>query len=366
MTSRARSRRAVLVTVLCSRRGYDGGGPYASRETADGVAIRRLAGVAFGRGGPARIASHLAFLVQALPRILAGRRPDVVLTMTSPPYVGLLGALASRLRAVRHAHWAMDLYPDVLEAHGVSGGALHAILGWLARWQMRGTRLAIAPSSSMAHRLGERAGTPVETVPLWTRASGDDADAAALRRDLGWPANQLVLLYAGNMGLGHRFEEFLDAARALGPDGPAWLFAGGGPRRSELAAAEGLVRLLPYASADEHHRRCRAAAVHLMSLRAAWDGLVVPSKLQAAFGAGRPVIFVGSRVSEPGRWIDESGGGWVVAEGDTPGLLRAIAEAGDPAERTRRGRAGRDFASERFDPIRNVARMVELLERIGA
>ncbi len=88
----------------------------------------------------------------------------------------------------------------------------------------------------------------------------------------------------------------------------------------------------------------------------------MPSKLQAAFGLGRPVIFVGPRDSEPADWIAESGGGWIVAEGDVDGLLQAVAAAGDPAERRRRGEAGRAFARVHFDRATNTTRIAELLE----
>ena len=51
-----------------------------------------------------------------------------------------------------------------------------------------------------------------------------------------WADKDVVFLYSGNMGLGHRFTEFLTAARQLGPAGPRWVFSGGGKRRSEVTA----------------------------------------------------------------------------------------------------------------------------------
>jgi putative colanic acid biosynthesis glycosyltransferase WcaI len=354
------------VRVLASRRGYDGGGPFAARETMDGVDVRRLPTAPFGYGAVWRGASHLSYLALALPRAVAGGWAEHVVTLTSPPYVGVLGALAARLRAATHVHWAMDLYPDVLDAHGM-GGWVQGPLRALARWQMRATRLVLTPSADMAERLRARAGTntAVADVPLWTRPHERAANLGALRQAFGWPAHALVLLYSGNLGLGHRFDEFLAAARRLGPDGPLWVFAGGGARRGEIeaAASDAPVRLLAYADPAEHRARALAADVHLLSLRTSWDGLIVPSKLQAAFGAGRPVIFVGNRRGDIGRWIAESGGGWTVDEGDTDGLLRAVAEAGDPEERRKRGDAALAFALERFGPERNVGRMVELIVR---
>jgi colanic acid biosynthesis glycosyl transferase WcaI len=354
------------VRVLASRRGYDGSGPFPSRETVDGVDVRRLASAPFGHGRAGRAASYASYLALALPRAVAGGWAEHVVTLTSPPYVGVLGALAARVRAATHVHWAMDLYPDVLYAHGM-GGWMRRPLEALARWQMRATRLVVAPSADMAERIRARAGegTAVADVPLWTRPHERTPNLSALRQALGWPAQALVLLYSGNLGLGHRFDEFLAAARTLGSAGPLWVFAGGGARRGEIEAraGDGPVRLLPYADPADHRARALAADVHLLSLRGAWDGLIVPSKLQAAFGAGRPVIFVGNRAGDVGRWVEESGGGWTVGEGDTDALLRAVAEAGDPEERRRRGEAALAFALDRFSPERNVARMVELIVR---
>lgn len=354
------------VRVLTSRRGYDDGGPYAARETMDGVDVRRLASAPFGQGRTGRAASRLGYLALALPRAVAGGWAEHVLTLTSPPFVGALGSLAAHVRAATHVHWALDLYPDVLDAHGF-GGRARGVLRTLARWQTNGTRLVIAPGAAMAARIRERAGagTTVADVPLWTRPLERSANLSALRQSFGWPAQRLVLLYSGSLGLGHRFDEFLAAARTLGPEGPLWVFAGGGPRRGEIAAvaSDAPVRLLAYADPAEHRARALAADVHLLSLRSSWDGLVVPSKLQAAFGAGRPVIFVGRRDGDVGRWIEESGGGWTVAEGDRHGLLRAVAEAGDAGERRARGEAALAFARERFAPEPNVARMVELIGR---
>ena len=64
-------------------------------------------------------------------------RGGAVFTLTSPPYVGCWARWRARARR-RHVHWAMDLYPDVLDAHGMRRGFLQRPLEALARWQMRG------------------------------------------------------------------------------------------------------------------------------------------------------------------------------------------------------------------------------------
>jgi glycosyltransferase involved in cell wall biosynthesis len=161
--------------------------------------------------------------------------------------------------------------------------------------------------------------------------------------------------------------ELLEAARRLGPKGPRWVFAGGGQRRREVesfaaAHTEARVELLPYVPREQLAASLAAADVHLASLALGWQGIVAPSKVQAAFCAGRPVVFVGPPDNESAAWVAESGGGWLVAEGDTDGLLAAIAQACEPRERAARAARALSFARRHFDRARNCGRIVELLE----
>ena len=127
------------------------------------------------------------------------------------------------------------------------------------------------------------------------------------------------------------------------------------------AHPEAPVELHDYAPAEELAAHLMTADVHLVSLEPAWSGTMVPSKLQGIFAVGRPVVFVGSRESSIGRWVEESGGGWVVAAGDVDGLRSALEEARDPNVRQARGEAAGRFASECFDRETNVKRVVEVV-----
>jgi len=206
-------------------------------------------------------------------------------------------------------------------------------------------------------------------VPLWSAARGPatDADAARVRGARGWEAADTVFLYAGNMGRGHRLDDFLEAARRLGAGGPRWAFTGGGARAEEVADCarrepRARVELRPYVPRAELPALLAAGDVHLASVRDEWSGLIVPSKVQAAFTAGRPVLFVGRADGDPGAWVEESGGGWRVDAGDVDGLLRAVQAALDPDERQRRGAAALAYAAAHFDRERNGARLAALLE----
>jgi glycosyltransferase involved in cell wall biosynthesis len=215
-----------------------------------------------------------------------------------------------------------------------------------------------------------RGPSSVTWLPLWS--DGDlspwpDAQSNPLRAERGWARDEPVFLYSGNMGLGHRFTEFLEAAQSLGPTGPRWIFCGGGKRRTEIEAfaqtnSAARIELLDYAPKTRLREHLCSADVHLMSLDPAWQGFMVPSKLQASFAVGRPVLYVGGRDCETANWIQESGGGWVVDQNDVPALLAAVAQALDPVERKKRGLAAREFALRHFSRSATCNQLAAMLE----
>jgi colanic acid biosynthesis glycosyl transferase WcaI len=296
-----------------------------------------------------------------------------VMSLTTPPYLGLVGAATARLRGSAHVHWVMDLYPDALVAHGMlaADGLVFRWLAVLARRQWRNAGAVVSLGPEMAERLRPYVGANSAWVPLWGPGPLPSSPPARgrLRRVRGWDQEDLVLMWSGNLGLGHRFGEFLDAAGRLGASGPLWAFVGQGVRRPEIELFRARhyaarIELLPPVPREYLLESLASADLHLASLSRAWQGLILPSKLPASFSAGRPIIFVGPRDNEVAHWIEESGGGWRVGEDDVEGLLAAVEEARDPSERARRGEAALAYAHVHFDPARNVARIADFVEGV--
>lgn len=362
------------VRVVCSRKAYGTGEDLGPGQVLDGVDVRRVRGAPMaGASLVSRAADHLLYFAQAASQATFRSPPaDLVLAATSPPFLGLAAAFAGRWRGLTHAEWTMDVYPDVLQAHWAKGehGWADRLLDALARFQLGRAELVLTLGPAMAGRVARHLSgrTRLETIPLWSELDADHGDGDSdWRARRGWTEEDLVLLYSGNMGRGHRFGEFLEAARRLGPAGPIWAFVGDGPRRMEVERFHrehpaARIQMLPYVAVADVGPSLSSADVHLVSLSKRWEGLIVPSKLQAAFSIGRPVVFVGPAENDAANWIRESGGGWIVEEGDVEALLRAIQEAGSPAERARRGQKARDYARDHFDVERNRARVADLLE----
>ena len=400
------------VTVVCARGGYAGVGEsvdaVAPDESRGAVSVVRIGATRFGRSRfVGKLADYLSFYFAVALVILRRRpRPDRVVVLTTPPYLSVLARLAGKWAGSDHAHWVMDLYPDVMVAHGMlkEGGLPHRFLSWLARLGFGGDRCAgvMTLGPDMAARVSAYmpGGRKAEWVPLWNTdatagpalpetAPGALAGASgrAAARDLrlarAWGEDELILMYSGNMGLGHRFSEILEVVRLhwmAEPGVPAGtadrprvrvVFYGAGKRRREI---EEFIRKHPAAPVELHDyvprhllaAHLRSADVHLASLESGWEGTMVPSKLQGIFAVGRPVIFVGSEASSIGEWIKQGSGGWVVAPGDHQALHQAVLDAARPENRKQRGLAAADFARLFFDREINAGRVADWMTREDA
>ncbi len=353
------------------------------------VKILRIGATRFGRGTVlGKLADYFSYYGGVTFKLLAMRpAPDRIVAMTTPPYLSVLARGISKLCGADHAHWVMDLYPDVMTAHGMlkEKGVFHRVLAGLAKWGFGGQRcvslLTLGPD--MAARIsgylpesvvGRAKDRLVEWVPLWEaatadqqRGEGDEArEVSELRRARGWGRDELVVMYSGNMGLGHPMSEVLAAAETLIGMNVRFAFYGGGKRRAEI---EKFVRENPgcpievhdYAPSEILAIHLKSADVHLVSLAPAWTGTMVPSKLQGIFAVARPAIFVGPGKSSIGSWVTESGGGWVVVPGNVSQISVVISEAKKESERVKRGLAAARFSDTHFNKTKNIAVVCRVL-----
>ncbi len=361
------------------------GGPAApdelGRPRPSDPIILRIRATRFGRGTFfGKLLDYLSFyLGVAWQLAVMLPKPDRIVALTTPPYLSLLARVMSKLRGADHALWVMDIYPDVMVAHGIlqQNSLAHRALSWLARWGMSGKRCAavLTLGPDMAERLakrciGESTGARhlVFWVPLWSAGNETTDNLAVIERrhEMGWGDDELVVMYSGNMGLGHRFGEILEVGGQLSEGRGRFVFFGGGKRRGEIAEfiekhPNAPVELHDYVPMEILATHLRSADVHLVSLDVEWTGMMLPSKLHGIFTAGRPVIFMGNENSSIGRWVSQSGGGWVIAPGDVNGLECAIHEARDPKVREARGLAAKSFAEANFKRQINVRRVADIL-----
>ena len=372
------------VTILCAKGGYAKTGEKDAGEGPDDLEapefrVVRIGGTGFGRRTFLGKISDYAFFYAGVARHLAflSPKPDRIIALTTPPYLSILARFFSKLRGGDHGHWVMDLYPDVMTAHGMlsSKSLMGRFLNQLARWGFGGKRcqMVLTLGPDMAERAAKylSPAIPRQWVPLWGTAGSPDEPIKSRDLQQLLPEEEdeetVVLMYSGNMGLGHRFGEFLEVAANAGKQFQ-WKFHGQGKRRVEveifLKENPGApVTLGDYVPREELSVHLAGADVHLASLDPVWDGTMVPSKLQGIFSIGRPVIFVGSEDCAMGTWIQESDGGWVVAPGDINSLKRVINESRVSRVRKEKGRNAQKYAQLHFQAGKNAKRIAAYLSK---
>lgn len=318
------------VTVLASGSVFSG----ARSEVVDGVRLERVDGMAFTRASHWRRAlSYLSLYPAMLWRALRLPRADVVVTLTDPPLLAVLGAVIQRLKGSKHIHWAQDLYPELAEELSVlpRAGVVARVLRFISTTALRRADKVIAVGRCMKERIGQRgvALEKISVIPNWGHG-GEVSTGEQFRREHGLEG-RFVIMYSGNLGLAHPFEAMLDAAAVLQTSQPSavWVFVGDGPRlawvrEQVMARALTNVRFLPYQSREQLGESLAAADVHVASMRDELCGLVVPSKVYGVVAAARPCIFLGPSGSEAARFLVENRSGVVLPQADGRELAHVI------------------------------------------
>lgn len=314
------------VNVLCGKGSYTKGFvPAPDRETQGGVHIRRVATTHFGRKTHlGRIIDYASFYVLVLLYTLMGRKYDYVITLTTPPMLGLVGTLLRILRKQRYGIWSMDLHPDAEVAVGMlkEGGMLTRVLQSLNNYSYRRADFVVALGPYMRERIVKKGvdAARIYTIGVWSSKE----DISPVRREDNALADELELqgkftiMYSGNAGLAHQFDEVMEAMVTL-KDHPDmyFLFVGNGPQKERIKtfAAENHIhnfRYMEYFKRERLQDSINIGDVHILTLRNDMAGISVPCKLYGIMAAGRPVVMVGPRASESGDTIVNEGIGVVI------------------------------------------------------
>jgi len=258
-----------------------------------------------------KFASRLVWTILANVMLLgaalsAMRRADAVLFTGSPPLMLHFIAPLNVLLRKRLIYRIMDFHPECLIAeHGSSGLILRGLLHLTYFWRRRVDAFEVL-GLDQARRLTD-IGIAEERIRLKPNPSpvSFTPGIAPLPLPDELREGSGVILYSGNWGVAHDENTFiaayaeylLQSKRGL----RLWLNATGAKAdrvECELRS-RGLpiyrTRLVPL---DDLARLLLTADVHLVTLRDAFVGYVLPSKIHACIESGKRIIFVGSESSD--------------------------------------------------------------------
>lgn len=358
------TRRGYRVLVYTSARGYDDPSQeYASRETVDGVTIRRLPLSSFGKKSiKVRLLGQLLFLFQVMLRGVFVRRLDRILVSTSPPMASIAALVIRFFRRVPITFWAMDINPDQALAMGQARpeSLTVRLFDSLNRSILKHARGVVALDRFMAARLEAKhpVGMRMAIMPPWPHESHLEPVAHAdnpFRKEHGLD-DKFVIMYSGNISPAHPIDTVLEAAlRLRDHERLVFLFIGGGNgkrRIDEFVAQHKLtnVRTLPYQPIEKIKYSLSAADVHLIAMGEEMVGIVHPCKIYGAMAVARPILLLGPRESHAGELLEQFHMGWQVDHGDVDAAQRTLEEVANSGEAklAEMGARGRDGVQQQL------------------
>jgi glycosyltransferase involved in cell wall biosynthesis len=348
------------VTVLCGRSVYG----EVDVTSAPPVKIVQCGGVVFSRAKIGRVVSYASFFARAVMRGVLGSSPALVVTLTTPPLISLLGTLSKTLRGSRHYIWEMDLYPDIAVDLNVlkRRSLITRLVGTLADISRKRADGIIALGDEMKARLVAR-GIPEHKVLV----AENWADGGEI---IPWPFpdGPLVVHYSGTFGLAHEQHTIAEAMRQFRDDNRfRFVFVGGGARRvqlEEFCRMQGIgnAEFRSYASRSDLGRSLAEGHVGLVTQLPETAGAIVPSKTYGIMAAGRPMLYVGPQCATPSLVLRQHECGWRIEPGDVAGMVRLLKrlEQDRALVREAGARARRAFEKYYDRPI-GVAKILAIL-----
>ena len=363
------------VTVLCGRPSYD---PTERRpwrlwqtELRGRARIIRVGSTDYPRFAmKRRILNYLTYLALAIPRALF-LRCDVVLSMTDPPFEGIVGAIVALLKGKPYVYNIRDMYPDMAVGGAiVEPGFLARVWEKLHRWALRRATRVIVLGEDMRARIIAKGIAPakIEIVRDGADIPAPDAPLAALddgviRTIRGY--FKFVLLHAGNLGFYGAWETIIKAAKNLEADGVGLVFVGEGAQREHvenLAKNAKNVRFFPFFPASKITSVLAAADAHVITVKRGLEGVVVPSKMYGILAAGKAIVAVAPEETDAAS-LGAKFGFAVSADPDNPenatDAIRSLVK--DEAKVQSMGRAARAVAPD-YDRVKELQKFVKIIE----
>ena len=345
------ARQGHEVRVICGRRKYDEPSVlFKKKEVRNGVHITRIWNSSFGKGAKWKRAVDFAtWLASAELALLREPRPDVVVTLTTPPLLSVLGARYARRVGARLVPWMMDLNPDEAVAAGWlrQGSMMEKFLHNALEKSFRQSAAIIALDRFMADRI-EAKGIDrwkIHVVAPWAhdREVKPDPEGSKEFRVRHGLEKSFVVMYSGNHSPCHPLGTVIEAARQFHRGVNVnvavnkkikFLFIGGGTGWDEIRALKEQEKLtnvicLPYQPLEKVGASLGAADLHIVAMGDAFVGLVHPCKVYNLLSLGLPWIGIGPKDCHLADLLGELGrdsGCEMLGGNDSAALAKLILE----------------------------------------
>ena len=315
---------------------YDGYENQLTEEERDGIRVTRVPMyVSPNEGVIQRVLSYVSFMLSAC--WYAGRLPTLdVLVATSPQFfAALAGYVVARRKDVPFVLEIRDLWPESIVAVGaMSRNFIIRFFEWVERFLYRKAAHIVVVTDSFKEAIAEK-GISQDKISVikngieteWWDQPLDESRLAELRHEHALK-DKFVASYIGTIGMAHRADVLLEAARRCDDPDIVFMVVGTGAKREELEARQAELELDNFRLVDKVPKDqvpyllalSDASVVHLRD-----DPLfetVIPSKIFEAMATATPIV-LGVR-GEARRLVENAEAGIAIPPEEPGALVDAV------------------------------------------
>jgi colanic acid biosynthesis glycosyl transferase WcaI len=276
--------------------------------------------------GENRLIRESSALAQLFVKGLRWKRPEVVLSTSSPPGLLVIATLLCVLKRAKSLHWAMDLYPELAFALGRRLPAfVRELLVWATGLCYRYAAKVVTLDEDMRECISTKYGIQPEIIRPWLTHR-------EFPKSLNYPPKcGFAWLYSGNLGRAHEWKTLVEAQALLEQRNlPIRLvFQGGGAgwlpaQRLVKSLGLQLVDWLPYAPEERLIDSLLAAHIIVVTQKPVVRGLLWPCKLGLIMALPRPIVFVGPKNGAIALELSSRCNSQAFAPGDAESLANHI------------------------------------------
>ena len=258
---------------------------------------------------------------------------DGVLAMSPPLTLGLTGWFTKIIRRAPLVFNIQDVFPDAaIQTGAISNKKIIAAAKWLERMSYQRSDAVVLLSqdlrTNIANKIDKKFHQRLHVIPNFvdTSAITPQDRMTTYRRELGI-GDQLVVMYAGNVGFSQSLNLVVDAAARF-PD-IAFVINGDGAARKKLeedCAQLANVYFGDYQPIERLSEVLATGDIHLVPLRAGLASVSVPSKSYSILAAGRPMLAAIDPGTEIPNMLEQSGAGVAVEPDNSAVFIEALSQ----------------------------------------
>jgi colanic acid biosynthesis glycosyl transferase WcaI len=293
---------------------------------------------------------------------------DGVLAMSPPLTLGLTGWCTKIIRRAPLVFNIQDVFPDAaIQTGAISNKKIIAAAKWLERMSYQRSDAVVLLSqdlrTNIASKIDKKFHHRLHVIPNFvdTIAITPQDRMTAYRSELGI-GNQLVVMYAGNVGFSQSLNLVVDAAARF-PD-IAFVVNGDGAARKKLEEDCAQLTNVFFGDYQPIERLSEVLAtgdIHLVPLRAGLASVSVPSKSYSILAAGRPMLAAIDPGTEIPNMLQQSGAGVAVEPDNSTAFIEALGQLVSRREELHEmGSRGRTWVETHVSPA-SVAAQYEAI-----